>query len=83
MKDENPNCNSLHYLIFDRHETTDHNIMIRIANILYYEVVTSIDEISVYTPVEYYDLQGRKLDGPQSGIVIEKQGSKVTKKMYH
>ncbi len=57
--------------------------MIRIANILYYEVVTSIDEISVYTPVEYYDLQGRKLDGPQSGIVIEKQGSKVTKKMYH
>ena len=83
LKDENPNCNSLHYLIFDRHETTDHNIIIRIANILYYEVVTSIDEISVYTPVEYYDLQGRKLDGPQSGIVIEKQGSKVTKKMYH
>ena len=32
--------------------------------------------------VEYYDLQGRKLNGPQPGIVIEKQGNKVSKKMY-
>lgn len=46
--------------------------------------ITAIDELSVdnNAPIEYYDLQGRKLDGPQSGIVIEKQGSKVTKKVY-
>lgn len=44
---------------------------------------TGINEVSVTpTSVEYYDLQGRKLNGPQPGIVIEKQGDKVTKKMY-
>ena len=32
--------------------------------------------------IEYYDLQGRKLTGPQPGIVIEKQGNKTTKKIY-
>lgn len=46
--------------------------------------ITGIDSIELGEPtaVEYYDLQGRKLDGPRSGIVIEKQGNKVTKKMY-
>lgn len=82
LKEENPNCNSLHYLIYDRHETTPHNIMIRITNILYYEVVTSIDNVLVDAPVEYFDIQGRKLNGPQPGIVIEKQGNKTTKKIY-
>jgi hypothetical protein len=32
--------------------------------------------------VEYFDIQGRKLNGPQPGIVIEKQGNKTTKKLY-
>jgi len=47
-------------------------------------IITGIDSIELGEPtaVEYYDLQGRKLDGPRSGIVIEKQGNKVTKKMY-
>lgn len=44
---------------------------------------TGINDVTITpTSVEYYDLQGRKLNGPQPGIVIEKQGSKVTKKMY-
>ncbi len=44
---------------------------------------TGIDGIDVnQMSVEYYDLQGRKLNGPQPGIVIEKQGNKVSKKMY-
>ncbi|MBP5689045.1 MAG: hypothetical protein J6X22_10465 [Muribaculaceae bacterium] len=44
---------------------------------------TSIDDLEITpTSIEYYDIQGRKLDGPQPGIVIEKQGDKVTKKMY-
>jgi hypothetical protein len=37
-----------------------------------------VDQISV----EYYDIQGRKLNGPQPGIVIERQGNKTTKKLY-
>ncbi len=45
--------------------------------------VTGIDEIDCEPlSVEYYDINGRKLNGPQPGIVIEKQGNKVTKKMY-
>ena len=46
--------------------------------------ITAIDEMSIEnnSAIEYYDLQGRKLNGPQPGIVIEKQGNKVTKKMY-
>lgn len=47
-------------------------------------VPTAIDGVEVRecTAVEYYDLQGRKLNAPQPGIVIEKQGNKVTKKLY-
>lgn len=45
---------------------------------------TGIDSIEIGEPtaVEYYDLMGRKLDRPQPGIVIEKQGNKTTKKLY-
>ena len=39
-------------------------------------------ELSEPTSVEYYDLQGRKLNGPQPGIVIEKQGNVTRKKLY-
>lgn len=34
------------------------------------------------TSIEYYDLQGHKLNGPQPGIMIEKQGNKTIKKIY-
>lgn len=46
--------------------------------------VTGINGIELGEPtsVEFYDLQGRKLNGPQPGIVIEKQGNKTTKKIY-
>ena len=46
--------------------------------------ITAIDELSTdnTSPVEYFDIQGRKLNGPQPGIVIEKQGNKTTKKIY-
>ncbi|MBR5119258.1 MAG: hypothetical protein IK100_11545 [Muribaculaceae bacterium] len=48
-----------------------------------HETWTGINDVTITpTSVEYYDIQGRKLDGPQPGIVIEKQGDKVTKKMY-
>ena len=44
---------------------------------------TGINDVEITpTSVEYYDLQGRKLNGPQPGIVIEKQGNKATKKIY-
>lgn len=44
---------------------------------------TGINDVTLTpTSVEYYDLQGRKLNAPQPGIVIEKQGNKVTKKLY-
>lgn len=33
-------------------------------------------------PAEYYDLQGHKLNAPTSGIIIVKQGGKVSKKLY-
>ena len=46
--------------------------------------ITSIDDVAIdwQQPVEYYDLQGRKLNGPQPGIVIEKQGNKAIKKFF-
>lgn len=44
---------------------------------------TAIDGINCEPlSIEYYDLQGHKLNGPQPGIVIEKQGNKTTKKIY-
>lgn len=44
---------------------------------------TGIEDIDMESvKVEYYDLMGRKLDGPRPGIVIEKQGNKTTKKLY-
>lgn len=36
-------------------------------------------EADADAPVEFYDLQGRKVANPQGGIFIRRQGSKVTK----
>ena len=46
--------------------------------------VTAIDTVEgdQMQPVEYFDLQGHKLNGPQPGIIIFKQGDKVSKKLY-
>ena len=48
------------------------------------ETVTSIEAVGSadMQPVEYYDLQGRKLNVPTSGVVIEKRGNEVSKKLY-
>ena len=34
---------------------------------------------SVETPAEYFDLQGRKVNQPQTGVYVSRQGSKVSK----
>ncbi|MBQ3324291.1 MAG: hypothetical protein IJG81_05560 [Muribaculaceae bacterium] len=46
--------------------------------------VTAIDALEgdQMQPVEYFDLQGHKLNAPTSGIIIEKKGGKVSKKLY-
>ena len=44
---------------------------------------TGINNVEIApSSVEYFDIQGRRLNGPQPGIVIEKQGNKTTKKLY-
>ncbi len=43
---------------------------------------TGVESVSVDSnnaPVEYFDLQGRRLNNPTNGIVIRRQGSKVEK----
>lgn len=43
---------------------------------------TGVEAVSVdnnNAPVEYFDLQGRRLNNPTNGIVIRRQGSKVEK----
>ncbi len=46
--------------------------------------VTAIDALEgdQMQPVEYFNLQGHKLNAPTSGIIIEKKGGKVSKKLY-
>ncbi len=48
----------------------------------YLKSATSVNEILHYdynTPVQYYDLQGRKVDVSTRGLLIRKQGNKVEK----
>lgn len=44
---------------------------------------TSVEQIddTDSKPAVYYDMQGRRVAHPSSGLYIEKKGSKVTKKM--
>ena len=46
--------------------------------------LTSIDGINAdaNAPVEYYNLQGVKVENPEKGIFIKKQGSKTTKVVF-
>ena len=44
------------------------------------ETVTSVDfMIEDEAPAEYYNLQGIKVNNPNGGIFIKKQGNKVSK----
>ena len=45
------------------------------------DIATGVDEIkeNVNAPVEYYNLQGVKVENPTKGIFIKKQGTKATK----
>jgi hypothetical protein len=82
LKDELPQCNSIHYIIYDTHENVTHDIMIRISNILYYDVITGIEDVAVDFKSEYYDINGRVSDVPFKGINIVKTGDEVKKVIY-
>ncbi len=45
------------------------------------DIATGVDNIAVdaNAPVEYYNLQGVKVENPSNGIFIKKQGNKTTK----
>ena len=52
------------------------------ANIVQDESLSGVDEVSVdgeSVPVEYYDMQGRRVENPTNGVYIKRQGSKVEK----
>lgn len=42
-------------------------------------ILTAVESIEVEAPAEYYNLQGIKVDNPENGIFIKKQGSKASK----
>lgn len=46
--------------------------------------ITGINDVQVeqQQQAEYYDLQGNRLPAPTHGIIIEKRGNKVSKKLY-
>ena len=41
--------------------------------------IESVGAEDVEAPVEYYNLQGVKVDNPSNGLYIKRQGNKVTK----
>ena len=45
------------------------------------DITVGVDNIAfdVNAPVEYYNLQGVKVENPTKGIFIKKQGTKATK----
>lgn len=52
------------------------------ASIVQDESLSDVDEVTVDgedVPVEYYDMQGRRVENPVHGIYIKRQGSKVEK----
>ena len=55
------------------------------ANIAHVSVTDAIEEVTDESdfPVEYYDLQGRRVANPSKGsLVIRRQGAKVSKMIY-
>lgn len=45
-------------------------------------VDTVLDNDDANAPVEYFDMQGRRVVNPESGIYVRRQGSKVNKVMF-
>lgn len=55
------------------------------ANIVHVEVENAIDEVvdDSTQPVEFFDLQGRRINNPKKGtLLIHRQGSKIRKIIY-
>ena len=54
---------------------------IKTINVVTSGVYDSVDDIVIdeNAPVEYYNLQGVRVDNPENGIYIRRQGSKVSK----
>ncbi|MBO5539543.1 MAG: hypothetical protein J5980_01205 [Muribaculaceae bacterium] len=68
------------YTIYDADQKNAFDLILKFP---YNEhTITAVNDIHVDNqPVEYYDLNGMKLAGPRPGIVIEKRGDCVTKKV--
>lgn len=54
------------------------------ANVTYGTAMSGVEEVfdekdGVNVPVEYYTLQGVRVQNPEKGIYIKKAGSKITK----
>lgn len=72
-------------VVYTIHDAANWNTFDLVLRFPYMDTtVTGIDAVAtdVMQPVEYYDLQGHKLSAPTSGIIIVKQGDKVSKKLY-
>ena len=80
LLNENPKANALRYYVRD--ELTGHTLIIQITNILYYNIVTSINQISYSEPVLYFDLNGNSSSTPFQGINIIKKGNITYKVIY-
>lgn len=57
------------------------NALGNIVKFILKDEISNLDniEIDTNTPIEYYNLQGVKVENPENGIFIRKQGSKTTK----
>ena len=49
------------------------------------DLKNSVGEVTVDSnaPIEYYDLQGRRVENPSAGLYIRKQGGRTTKILVH
>ena len=80
LKNENMYVNTLHYLIYDNSGNPRHDIMIQIANIFAYSIITEIEDVNVdSSEIIYYDMMGRSSNRPFNGINIVKNGNRTYK----
>lgn len=84
---ENPQVNTLKYLIKDK--TANHDFAIWIKNAMYYaihggsDLVTDMQEIKCNTPIIYYNIMGHKSFNPFPGINIIVVNNEVVKKIIY
>ncbi|MDE6033533.1 MAG: hypothetical protein K2G15_06175 [Muribaculaceae bacterium] len=52
-----------------------------LSYIIRFDEDSAIEDIEAdgYSPVEFYDLQGRKISKPEKGVFIKRQGNKTEK----